>query len=217
MRRAAGVGLLFAALGGGAHAAAPAPTPCRLHGVAHEARCGSITRALDPAREQGPTIELHFAVLPALARQPAPDPVFFIAGGPGQSAIDLAGPVGRMLGRLGRTRDIVLVDQRGTGRSAPLRCDDDSRTPPLREADPQAQLAEVEEARLQLVEPRIDARMAPGRHAVGARFFEHPGDQAAGGARDENRGAARDLLAELGENFFTGGARNEHGENSQTI
>lgn len=133
MRRAAGVGLLFAALGGGAHAAAPAPTPCRLHGVAHEARCGSITRALDPAREQGPTIELHFAVLPALARQPAPDPVFFIAGGPGQSAIDLAGPVGRMLGRLGRTRDIVLVDQRGTGRSAPLRCDDDAPGTSVRE------------------------------------------------------------------------------------
>lgn len=111
----------------------PLLSPCRLHGLAHEARCGSIRRALDPSREDGPSIELHFAVLSALARQPAPDPVFFIAGGPGQSAIELAGPVSRMLGRLGRTRDIVLVDQRGTGRSAPLRCEGGAARPSLRE------------------------------------------------------------------------------------
>lgn len=130
MRRTAAtllfVALLWAALAGHAQAAAAQLTPCRLHGVAHEARCGSITRALDPSREHGPTVELHFAVLPALARQPAPDPVVFIAGGPGQSAIELAGPISHRLGRLGRQRDIVLVDQRGTGRSAPLRCDDDA-------------------------------------------------------------------------------------------
>jgi hypothetical protein len=56
-----------------------------------------------------------------------------------------------------------------------------------------------------------------GVHAVGARFFEHLGDEAAGGAGDEDRGAALDLFTELGENFFTGGARNEHGENSLRI
>jgi pimeloyl-ACP methyl ester carboxylesterase len=62
-------------------------------------------------------------VLPALARQKHSDPVFFFAGGPGQSAIDLAGSIQHMVGRLGSRRDIVLVDQRGTGRSAPLACD----------------------------------------------------------------------------------------------
>lgn len=115
-------------------AAAPAePKPCHLHGVPYEAKCGSLARALDAANAHGTRIELHYAVLPALARQPAPDPIFFIAGGPGQSAIDLAGPVGRMLARVRRHRDIVLVDQRGTGRSAPLRCDDGAARPSLRD------------------------------------------------------------------------------------
>jgi pimeloyl-ACP methyl ester carboxylesterase len=73
---------------------------------------------------QGLQIELHYAVLPALARNKKPDPVFFFAGGPGQSAID-AGRAGEpLLARLGQRRDIVLIDQRGTGRSAPLDCGD---------------------------------------------------------------------------------------------
>ena len=63
------------------------------------------------------------AVLPALARQKLPDPVLFFAGGPGQSAIELAGTVDALLNRLGERRDIVLIDQRGTGHSAPLQCD----------------------------------------------------------------------------------------------
>jgi pimeloyl-ACP methyl ester carboxylesterase len=100
----------------------PGLTPCRLEGVAHGALCGSVRRALDPAAPGGPVIEVHFAVLPALARNRKPDPVFFFAGGPGQSALELAGTVSRLLARLGTRRDLVLIDQRGTGRSAPLRC-----------------------------------------------------------------------------------------------
>lgn len=100
--------------------------PCRIKGVVHEALCGSVKRALDPARPQGPTIDVHFAVLPALARNKLSDPVFFIAGGPGQSAIELAGPLAAQFARLSNRRDLVFVDQRGTGRSAPLRCDDDA-------------------------------------------------------------------------------------------
>jgi pimeloyl-ACP methyl ester carboxylesterase len=96
---------------------------CRLEGLDHDAMCGALKRPLDPALPHGRSIDVHVAVLPALARQKHPDPVFFFAGGPGQSAIDLAGSIQRMLGRLGSRRDIVLVDQRGTGRSAPLACD----------------------------------------------------------------------------------------------
>lgn len=126
--------LLLLALSGSATQAAPAaPEPCRLEGLLHDALCGTVSRALDPAHEDGVRFELHFAVLPALARHKKPDPVFFLAGGPGQSAIDLAGPVGRMLSRLGQRRDIVLVDQRGTGRSAPLLCDDGAPSEALRE------------------------------------------------------------------------------------
>jgi pimeloyl-ACP methyl ester carboxylesterase len=108
-------------------------TPCRLSGLEHEAWCGLVTRPFDPNRPQGTQIEVNFVVVPALARNRKRDPVFFFAGGPGQSAMDLAGPVSRMLSRLGYRRDIVFIDQRGTGRSAPLRCQDDAPTRPLAE------------------------------------------------------------------------------------
>jgi pimeloyl-ACP methyl ester carboxylesterase len=114
--------------------AAPAEAemkPCRLKGVEHEARCGSVTRPLDPARPQGPQVQVHFAVLPALAQRKTADPVFFFAGGPGQSAMTLAGPLSQQFARLNNRRDLVFVDQRGTGRSAPLKCPEDAeRQPP---------------------------------------------------------------------------------------
>ena len=122
----------------GTAAAADTPrtelSPCRLLGFDRDALCGKLSRPLDPTRPSGPAVDIHFAVLPAVARNKKSDPVFFFAGGPGQSAIDLAGPVSRMLGRFSNRRDIVLVDQRGTGRSAPLKCDDDRPTRPLRES-----------------------------------------------------------------------------------
>jgi pimeloyl-ACP methyl ester carboxylesterase len=114
-------------------AADTVPAPCRLRGVEHEALCGTVTRALDPARPQGPQVAVHYAVLPALARNKKTDPVFFFAGGPGQSAIELAPAIGTMLGRFSNRRDIVLVDQRGTGKSAPLLCEADDPALPLAE------------------------------------------------------------------------------------
>lgn len=122
-----------AALLGAASASAAEPTPCRLRGVEHEALCGSVKRALDPSRPQGPQIDVHYAVLPALARNKKPDPVFFFAGGPGQSAIDIAPAVAAMLGRFTNRRDIVLIDQRGVGKSAPLVCEADDTARPLAE------------------------------------------------------------------------------------
>ena len=96
---------------------------CRLTGLEHDAQCGVLKRPLDPARPDGPQIDLHVVVIPALARQKQPDPIFFFAGGPGQSAIGLAGQIERLTSRLGARRDLVLIDQRGTGHSAPLQCD----------------------------------------------------------------------------------------------
>jgi pimeloyl-ACP methyl ester carboxylesterase len=126
----------------------PGLKSCRLQGVEHEAWCGSLRRPLDPAEPQGRQIELHYAVLPALARNKKPDPVMFFAGGPGQSAIALAGPVSRLMARLSNRRDVVLVDQRGTGRSAPLVCDSELATRPLAEqADAGRQLAQMRECR----------------------------------------------------------------------
>jgi pimeloyl-ACP methyl ester carboxylesterase len=100
-------------------------------GVEHEALCGAVKRPLNPAEPQGTAIDVHFAVLPALARNKKADPVFMLAGGPGQSAIGLAGMAEGLFARLLNRRDVVLVDQRGIGRSAPLACDDDQPGAPL--------------------------------------------------------------------------------------
>jgi pimeloyl-ACP methyl ester carboxylesterase len=130
----AGVLALAAAGGGDTAAAEPTLESCRLKGVEHSALCGRVTRPLDPAAPDGLQIDVHFAVLPALARNKKPDAVFFFAGGPGQSAISLAGPMSRLASRLGNRRDLVFVDQRGTGRSAPLACDAGDPAQPLAES-----------------------------------------------------------------------------------
>jgi pimeloyl-ACP methyl ester carboxylesterase len=94
---------------------------CRLPKLAQEAQCGHIDvpeHRGDPASRR---IAIFVAVLPANTLSPKPDPLFVLAGGPGQAASSL-GPFARLLTGVRRTRDIVLVDQRGTGRSAPLDC-----------------------------------------------------------------------------------------------
>jgi pimeloyl-ACP methyl ester carboxylesterase len=97
-------------------------TSCRVPGIAHSVQCGVVQRALDPAKPDGIKIAVHYVVIPAMARRKLPDPVFLLAGGPGQSAISLAPQVGALFSRLNNRRDLVFVDQRGTGQSAPLMC-----------------------------------------------------------------------------------------------
>jgi len=75
----------------------------------------------DRSRPDGRKIGIFVAILPANTLSPKPDPLFVLAGGPGQAASQLA-PFGALLNTLRRTRDIVLIDQRGTGRSSPLDC-----------------------------------------------------------------------------------------------
>src|SRR5262245_37155314 len=99
-RRCVQSGLVALVCGVAASVQAKSLEPCRLKGVVHEALCGSVQRALDPTRPDGTRIDVHFAVLPALARNKLADPVFFIAGGPGQSAIELAGPLAAQFARL---------------------------------------------------------------------------------------------------------------------
>ncbi len=96
---------------------------CRLEGVAAQARCGTWEVWEDREAKSGRRLSLHVAVLPALAARPAPDPLFILAGGPGQSASSVARVLAPALERIRRKRDIVFVDQRGTGESAPLHCE----------------------------------------------------------------------------------------------
>ena len=132
----------FAVLAGAAGAAmATEPTaPCRVPGLRHGVQCGVVQRPLDPARADGPTIDVHYVVVPAMARRKLPDPVFLLAGGPGQSAIGVAPQAFGLFRRLNNRRDIVFVDQRGTGKSAPLDCEATRHEPLAEQADPDAQL-----------------------------------------------------------------------------
>jgi pimeloyl-ACP methyl ester carboxylesterase len=106
-------------------------TPCRLKGSGYPAQCGTLRVPEDRARPSGRQIDLKISVVPALAREPAPDPLFLLAGGPGQAATEAMGPLLGAFERLHRTRDLVLVDQRGTGSSRPLRCDLNDPSAPL--------------------------------------------------------------------------------------
>lgn len=130
-------------------AAAPAK-PCRVAGIKTEVLCGEVLRPLDPARPHGVKISVHYLVVPALARRKLADPVFFLAGGPGQSAIKVAPLVLGNLGRLNNRRDLVFVDQRGTGRSAPLECPSERQQPLARQVDAKARDAMLAQCLAQL-------------------------------------------------------------------
>lgn len=97
--------------------------PCKVAGVEGVARCGSYVVLENRAAHSGRRISLNVVVLPALSSKPAPDPLFVFAGGPGQAATDGAAGYAQIFASVRQTRDIVLIDQRGSGRSHPLNCD----------------------------------------------------------------------------------------------
>jgi len=89
------------------------------------ARCGTLIRPLNPSSDDAETIELRVAVIPALTLEPAADAFVPIAGGPGMSSIHFYVGWTGAFERVRQHRDILLVDQRGTGESAPMICDVD--------------------------------------------------------------------------------------------
>ncbi|MGI8617606.1 MAG: alpha/beta fold hydrolase [Gemmatimonadaceae bacterium] len=87
-----------------------------------DVRCTTVTVVENRVTGKGRTIALRVAVLPARGSGRAPDPVFFLAGGPGQAATDMLGDPGMSRHPAGERRDLVFLDQRGTGLSSPLIC-----------------------------------------------------------------------------------------------
>ena len=133
-------------------------TECRVPGLRNSVKCGVLQRALDPTRPDGPKIDIHYVVAPAMARRKLPDPVFLLAGGPGQSAITLAPNMLALFARLNNRRDIVFVDQRGTGRSAPLECGDPQRESLADQAAPDRPFTRLTECKAALLKrPYIKA------------------------------------------------------------
>lgn len=89
-----------------------------------DALCGTLTVAEDPAVPEGRQLDLKLIVLRALevgeAAEAKAAPLFYLAGGPGAAATDYVGQWNES--PLRRARDLVFVDQRGTGGSNPLQC-----------------------------------------------------------------------------------------------
>jgi pimeloyl-ACP methyl ester carboxylesterase len=87
-----------------------------------QANCGSLAVPEDWTDASSRSINLKIAVAPAVSRSPQADALFVLAGGPGQAVTESYPLLAGALEPIGRGRDIVLVDQRGTGGSNPLRC-----------------------------------------------------------------------------------------------
>jgi pimeloyl-ACP methyl ester carboxylesterase len=87
------------------------------------ARCGSFDVPENPAEPDGRKINLNIAVAPATGKTTEPDPVFFFAGGPGQAASETWVMLRPVLNKIRKSRDIVMIDQRGTGQSNKLACE----------------------------------------------------------------------------------------------
>lgn len=109
-----------------AASAAPAATPgaephdCHLPGVEESLRCLKLPVPLQPGRPA--TLALHVTIAPALREGARPDPVFVLAGGPGEAGSDVLPLLATAFKRVRATRDIVFIDQRGTGLSGRLEC-----------------------------------------------------------------------------------------------
>ncbi|TNF85857.1 MAG: alpha/beta fold hydrolase, partial [Gammaproteobacteria bacterium] len=87
-----------------------------------EARCGWLTRPENPDEPEGNVIDLRIAVIPALSPNPKPDALTVINGGPGGSSVDMYADTASTFSAIRRERDILILDQRGTGQSNPLDC-----------------------------------------------------------------------------------------------
>ena len=102
--------------------------PCHVEGLAEEVLCGTFEVFENRDSATGRRLQLRLTVVPALGRDARPDPLVILAGGPGQGARAYGPLVPRYFQRLRRTRDIVLLDVRGTGDSARLKCRSDEAT-----------------------------------------------------------------------------------------
>jgi pimeloyl-ACP methyl ester carboxylesterase len=101
----------------------PRLSPCWLEGLREPVRCGSLAVPEDRSNPSSRRIQIHFAVVAAASTTAALDPLFVLAGGPGQAGTSYAPFVTSTFRKIRARRDIVLVDQRGTGKSNPLDCD----------------------------------------------------------------------------------------------
>lgn len=97
-------------------------SPCSIEGTSEKVMCGTYPVFEDRSAKKGRQITLKVVVFPATGKERAPDPFVYIPGGPGSSATEDAPYVAPQFAKIREHRDLLFVDQRGTGGSHPLNC-----------------------------------------------------------------------------------------------
>ncbi|MEM6531807.1 MAG: alpha/beta hydrolase [Myxococcota bacterium] len=129
--------------------------PCRLEAQPYlpteRAQCTTINVPLNYEAPTEKTIALFVAKVPSLAANARPDPLVLIAGGPGQSTEEYYMAARGAFSRIRLKRDIIVVDQRGTGRSARMDC-------------PEQEQAEFDQLALEAIEESVKGCLAQLPH-----------------------------------------------------
>ena len=95
---------------------------CQLQGLQGNAKCGTLEVFENRATKKGRKISLNIILLPATGDKREPDPLVYFAGGPGSAATEDAQGIALAFPQIREHRDLLFVDQRGTGKSHPLDC-----------------------------------------------------------------------------------------------
>jgi pimeloyl-ACP methyl ester carboxylesterase len=100
----------------------PCELPQKRSGATTRAWCAPFSVLEDPAQPSGRRLNLRLALIRSDAPAANRDIVVYLAGGPGQSAVDSWPQMAAALSPLRKHHHILLLDQRGTGESNPLTC-----------------------------------------------------------------------------------------------
>ena len=164
----------FAILGTSVHMVAQRPSldevdflqRCKLRGIERPAYCGTYSAFENRRDRKGRKIDLRVVVVPAPEKARLADPLVVFVGGPGQAATPGAAGFVRRWAEISKRRDILLVDQRGTGASNGLKCDFDGMKGMFEAfVEGRFDLVRVEKCRQEL-ETRADLRFYSTENAV---------------------------------------------------
>lgn len=95
---------------------------CHLSGVEEGLRCVRIEVPRDYNKPDAEKLSLHVTVAPSIKENAKPDPLFILAGGPGQAGSEIVALIESAFSKVRQNRDLIFIDQRGTGRSGKLLC-----------------------------------------------------------------------------------------------
>lgn len=123
---------------------------CHVNGIRQQVQCGTLVTPENYEKPDGVQIDINFVVLPAIDNGKEKLPLMFLAGGPGQAATELASHIYRGFNEIRKTRDLILIDQRGTGKSHALQCEDSLEVDPYTSLPEDFSITDIEQCIAQL-------------------------------------------------------------------